>query len=242
MRTVAALALAALFTNPGGLTAQGTHSPRPTPDAHRLPLQIDTFAVFLIRGGDTTRTGTVVDELRADKAQLIRVYWAADRVLGDQLDTIISAMDGLRPLAYKTHSSTRIASLAYHDAKVTGWVRLPNGDSTSVRVPLPGLVYDGASYDLVVRASNLADGVSLVAPSFIIGPNAVSPISGVVKGSAPVDGHSCWVFQANFAGMPVTFWIDKGNRALRRQLMQIQVNTSILFAHASSARPSGRAT
>jgi hypothetical protein len=47
------------------------------------------------------------------------------------------------------------------------------------------------------------------------------------------------VFEAHFAGMPVTFWIDKRTRALRQQLLQPTVQFGILFA---APRRDGRGT
>lgn len=242
MRTVFSVLVVAVLCPLASLTAQARGARLPRLDGRRLPLQVDTFAVFLVRGSDTTRTGSVVDEVRADQGRLMRIYTASDRVLGEMLDTIVDVLRDLRPIAIKTRSSERVASLRYDSSNVSGWVRLPNGDSTTVQVPLSGPVFDGASFDLVVRASDLAEGDSLVAPSFIIGPNTVSPIAGAVVGSTLVDGHACWIFKANFAGMPVTFWIDKETRALRRQLMQLRVDIGILFTHPATPRSGRRAT
>lgn len=198
-------------------------------DGRLLPLQVDTFAVFVIQGRDTIRTGTLIDALRASGGRLTRIYSQSDRVLGPQLDTIISNVADLRPVSYVSASPTGIRHLTYSPGVVTGWSRLPDGDSAAVRVSLPPTVYDGASYDLVVRASQLADDFALTVPAFMAGPNAVGSVTGHVTATATVDGHACWVFNANFAGMPVTFWIDKSTRALRRQLMQPRVDFAVLF-------------
>src|SRR6267378_4085502 len=162
------------------LEGQGT---RLKLDTQRLGSRADTLAVFLIRGTDTVRTGAVVDEIRVEKERLIRVYSTTDRVLGNGLDTIISSRDGLRPIAYRTRSASRIARLSFRDLEITGWTRLPNGDSTEVRESLPAVVYDGASFDLIIRASPLRDGFSLAVPSFLIGPNTVGTLTGSVTGT-----------------------------------------------------------
>ena len=211
-------------------------------DARLLRTKTDSLAVFLIRGEDTIRTGTVVDELRSNESQLVRVYSTTDRVLGDRLDTIVSSFKDLRPVAYRTISASQIARISFEGRSVSGWLRLPNGDSTTVYTELPDVVYDATTFDLLARASPLADGFTLTVPSFLIGPNTVTALTGSVAGSEPVDGRACWVFKANFAGMPVTFWIDKETRDLRQQLMQFRADMAVLFRRARGVPIGERAT
>jgi len=201
-------------------------------DGRRLPLQVDTYAVYVIRGSDTARTGILFDALLTDSVRLVRVYDQRDLVLGRQVDTIVSRRADLTPIAYHDRSLRGIADLAYAEGRVDGWTRLPNGDTVGVHVLLPTPVYDGASYDLVVRSAELRDSLQLTVPMFLVGSNTVGAIGGRVAGSATVDSADCWVFRANFAGMPVVFWIDKRTRALRRQLMQLTDSFSILFTSA----------
>ena len=211
-------------------------------DGPRLLLGTDSFAVYLIRGVDTTRTGSVLDQLSSDGRRLTRVYTSTDRILGDRVDTIVSRLKDLRPVAYRSRSSSLIAQLSFDTAAITGWVRLVSGDSVPIRLSMPGVVYDGASFDLVARASELRDGLELSVPSFLAGPNTIATVQGRVDGSADVDGRACWMFKGNFAGLPVTFWIDKASRALRRQLMQFRVDQGILFAKPGAIAEHKRAT
>ena len=117
----------------------------PHVDGRRLPLQVDTFAISIIRGKDTVRTGTLVDALRADGNRLIRVYNQRDPVVGPQLDTIVSELPRLKPLAYRSASLGGVKQLTFAERTVSGWARLPNGDSVTVKVPLPPIVYEGTS-------------------------------------------------------------------------------------------------
>ena len=203
---------------------------RPPLDGRRLPIQADTFGVYIIHGADTVQSGTLVDRLRVEGRLLTRIYTQRDRILGPQDDSIVSDLADLHPVAIQSLSGMEFIRLDYTAGHVTGWARLPNGDSVGVDAPLPDPVYDGSSYDLVVRAADLADGFELSIPALLEGSNTVTTINGRVTGSAAVDGHDCWVFQAHFANMPVTFWVDKQNRALRRQLLQPSVGFAILFA------------
>ena len=202
----------------------------------------DTLAVFLVRGTDTARTGTIIDQWQASGDRLMRVYATVDRVLGNGLDTIVSSITDLRPVRYRTRSVERIADLTFSAGRVEGWMRLPNGDSTPVAVGLPSVVYDGASFDLILRASPLREGLELGVPSFLLGPNTVSLLTASVSGTVKVDGRACWIVKADFAGMPVSFWVDKETRILRRQVMQPRVGMQIIFAHATATPNARRAT
>ncbi len=237
-RSVSRIVLLA-FALPAALRAQTT---APNIDGARLPLEVDTFRVYLIRGHDTTETGFLIDALRADGGRLTRVYDQRDLITGHQLDTIVSRLPDLSPVSYHDQSKQRIAQLEFALGRVDGWTRLPDGESLAVHERLPAGVFDGTSYDLVIRAADLRDSLQLTVPSFILGPNTVSAIVGRVYGSDSVDGADCWRFRANFTGMPVTFWIDKRTRALRRQLMQPTVDLAVLFAKPRKRSRGGRAT
>ena len=211
-------------------------------DTKLLALRVDSLAVFLIRGNDTVRTGSIIDELRIEGKHLVRIDAMSDRILGNTVDTIVSSLEDLRPLKYSTHSPSQVTHLSFRSTEVTGWSRLPNGDSTTIRTELPTVVYDGASFDLVIRASPLAPSFELTVPSFLVGPNTVGKLTAAVTGTEIVAGRPCWVVKAHFASMPVTFWIDKENRSLRRQLMQPRIDMSILITIPKPRGASGRAT
>jgi len=223
-------------------TGQLAAQERPALDGHRLPLQADTFAVYVVRGRDTVRTGSLIDRLVSDGRLLTRIYTQVDQVLGAQDDSIVSQLTDLRPVSYHSRSDTHIADLRFGVRGVSGWSILPNGDSTSVDVPLPDVVFDGNSYDLIVRSADLHDGFTLTVPAFLVGSNTVGTITGRVTGSETVGRADCWVFEAHFAGMPVTFWIEKRTRALRRQLLQPSVQFGILFSAPAPPKGGQRAS
>lgn len=235
--TLRFLAGLALWPHPLPLPGQvGAAHP---PDGHLLPLQCDTFAIYYVWDTDTVRTGTVVDVLRSEGDRLIRVFDQADHALGPEFDSVISRVEDLAPVAYHGASDDRIAHLQFGASSITGWLRRENGDSVSLDLTRPAVVYDGFSYDLVVRASALEDGYQLTVPVFVLGPNSIVPITGRVTGSELVNGHDCWVFAADFAGMPVTFWIDKKTRALRRQFLKFRRNGGALYVTPAEPREVG---
>ena len=221
----------------GPLTAQEM----PRLDARLLPQSPETLAVYLLRGRDTIRTGTLVDELRISGNRITRIY-AEDDQISPQLDTIVSSVPELKPVSFNSRSSQMIARIAFSASTAQGWIRTAGGDSIAVRVPLPEVVYDGASFDLIVRASPLRDGYALTVPIFMAGANSVGTVGGRVRGSQAIAGRDCWVFAATFGAMSVTFWIDKETRSLRQQLLQVTVDTAILLAPPRPGVPGTRSS
>jgi len=209
-----------------GLTASAfgqNASAGPHFDSGRLRFGTDTFAAYVINGTDTSLNGYVITSLETNGARLTRTYSEVGQIISTE-DTIVDRRDDFRPLAHSTHSPYYVAWIAFDSAAVTGWQRLPNGDSVVVRVALPFPMYNAASFDLIVRASPLQDRFEVSLPGFRTGPNSIVTMRGRVTGAEAVDGHDCWVFKGDNANTPVTFWIDKQSAALRRQLIQFRVD------------------
>ena len=199
---------------------------------------IDSLAVFMVRGADTARTGTVVDELSIDvegsRRVWRRVYRSSDRILGNRLDTLVDDQATLRPVRHASRSSRSVELLSFGPQRVKGWMRLPNGDSVTVDVPLTGDAYNSSTVDLVLRASPLSDGWETTVSMFLPNTRTSVPLTARVRGSDTVDGIATWRVDADFTGMPVTFWIAKDSRQLVRQAMHIRPDVTILFTKASA--------
>ena len=221
--TYAALAAIALST----AASPGT-SARRAPDGRRLPMQTDTFTTYLARGSDTIRIGFVIDQLERQGDRVVRVYKSEDQVEGKLLDSIVDEQSGLRPVSHVQHSSFFRAAVAFTPSGVAGWRLELAGDSMPVGKSFSGAVYDGVSFDLFVRASDLANGAELEAPFYLIEADSVAVLHASVSGPAAVNGRACWVVRASFAGTPVTFWVDTATRALRRQALEVRQGTLIL--------------
>ncbi len=201
-------------------------------DGHRIPIRTDTMAEYLIKGADTIRTGYVIDRVSVDGDQLTRIYEGHSKATGNMRDSIVDRVGDLHPIVLDDQSAEMVALVRYGADSVTGWMRTPTGDSVKIAVGLPKVVYDGASFDLVIRASDLREGFELDVPIFEVGPNSVSEVGGRVAGSETIGGHDCWVFKGHFGSMAVSFWIDKDTRALRQQLLQPSVDFGILLTLA----------
>ena len=237
-----AAAVLVLAVSTRAATAQ---SAAPDPDARRLQPGVDSLAVFLVRGTDTTRTGTLRDELTVITAggapALRRVYVTMDQVLGTRVDTLVDVLADLRPLQHRSRTDRALEAIDFAAGRATGWMRLANGDSAAVDAVAAG-AFNASSFDLVLRASSLRAGWDVTVPAFLPTTRAVSPFRARVTGVETVGGEGCWRVQAEFTGTPVTFWIGQTSRALRQQVMQVRPDVQILFRPAAPQAPGGRAT
>jgi len=230
LRTIAAAALAASLAHAAAASAQVTVL---DVDGRRLQPGTDTLAVYVVRGGDTTRTGSVVDELRViagdDGAAIQRVYVTRDRVLGTGLDSIFDQLRTLSPIRERVSGTLRSGELAFLPGRVNGWMRFASGDSAAVEAPLTAGAYNAATFDLVLRAADLRAGWEADVQAFEPASRRVVPLMARVTGTERIDGHDCWRVAADFAGTDVTFWIDRDTRQLRQQVMDISPGVRMLF-------------
>jgi hypothetical protein len=231
------LVLITLVGLPGTARSQG---------ARLLVPRVDTFAVYLIRGTDTTRTGTIVDEIaviavNGDSA-LRRVYRSTDEVLGQRLDTLVDAFPSLSPRTHRSRSSRGMEFLQFSGGRVSGWLRLVNGDSVAIDQPIDSGVFNASSLDLVLRTSALTPTWQATIHVFLPSTKGVVPMQARVSGTDVIRGSRAWRITADFAGTPVTFWVDQTSRALVQQVMRVGVDVEILFARPSEKVPKGRAT
>ena len=223
---VALLAVAA-----SGAFAQ-THN-GPQPDGRRLHLVSDSLEVYVVRMGQQQRTGVVVDRLDTvrvnGQTMLRRIYRTADEVLGHSVDTLVDAYSTLEPQRVRSRSDRVTEQLDWRANRVVGVVKEPDKPSRAVDSPVPAGWYNSASFDLILRASPLADGYEVAVPTFS-GREGSHVMTAKVTGSESLPGHGdTWRLDADFAGLPVTFWISKTSRRLVRQVMHVAPGTEIVF-------------
>jgi len=162
----------------------------------------------------------VFETLRVVDSTLVRIY-TSDNPVAPQTDTVIDRMPGLTPLTHTTTSGEGSGAVRFTRAGAKGWWRLVNGDSMMINATFAGPVYNAASFDILVRASDLHEGVELTLDGFRLGANVVLPMRGRVAATDTVDGQPCWVFKGVNGMMPVTFWIDQQSHRLRRRVLQV---------------------
>ena len=205
----------------------------PEADGRLLPQRTDTLAIYLIRGADTVRSGRTIDELRVieeDGRKLLhRIYRTEDDRLGTRADTLVDEQLSLAPVRHRSGSPRTREVLDFAEGRVRGWLREEDGDSVPVDLAIGDSVRNASSFDLVLRASPLAEGWETTVPAFLPNARAVVPMRAVVGGSEEIGGRPTWRVEADFAGLPVIFWIDKATRAIRRQAILMGSDRMVLY-------------
>lgn len=241
MKLITILACVAL-ARPGGAQPP----PFPRPDAGRLAMGTDSLWMYLVQGKDTTPVGTIVDQLTRDtyraRPVVRRTYRSESRLSGVQVDTLVDAWPTLLPFVHRSYSARAIEQLAFAARNVTGTIRQPTGDSLLVSKTLPDVVYNSASFDLILRASPLADGWRTIVPTFLPSARTVVEMQARVTGSGRQGGVECWRVDAEFTGMPVTFWIAKADRRLMHQVMVPQAGMALIVSRDRALGRRGGAT
>jgi len=206
-------------------------------DARRLALGTDSSAVFLVRGSSSQRIGTVTEQLwtevRNDSNYLVRVTRSESTVFGLNLDTAVSTWPGLEPASRTTRSGDCVTRMSYRPFRV-----LVHGCDQAAPAAYAldaegATVYDGSTFDLLLRASALVLGDSIAVKAFVLPDSAVTSLRAnvVERSEMTTTGSSLevWKVQMDFAGLPATFWIDTESRQVVQQLIdldqEVQVQT-----------------
>jgi hypothetical protein len=205
----------------------------PQPDGRRLRLATDSLEVYVVRLGQPQRTGFLIDRLDTvrvnGETMLRRIQRTTDAVLGSSVDTLVDALTTLQPRSVRSRSDRGTERLDWQTSRVVGVVEEPDSPVRSIDSPLPKGWYSSASFDLILRASPLADGYGVAVPTFS-GREGSHLLTANVAGSEEVEGHGdTWRIEADFAGLPVTFWISKTSRRLVRQIMHVSPVLEIMF-------------
>lgn len=210
------------------------------PDGRLLRAGTDSLAIYLVRGDDTTETGVLVDELRVidrdGTPAFQRVYRSVDTLLGWRIDTLVDVQATLAPIQHRSRSDKTLEFLDFTRDSIAGWIRSATGDSAVVQLALPAATYNSSTLDLVLRASPLREGWEATIPVFLPGTRAVMQVPARVAGSEVVAGEDSWRVSTDFMGLPVTFWVGKGTRSLRRQAMALRPGVVLLFNKAAPKR------
>ena len=221
MRTIC-LAIIALAL-PSALNAQ---SARPTPNTALLRCgRPDTLEVYLVHGGNRRRTGMVVDQCQVSsntaEPTLTRVYRSEDALLGNRVDTIVDSWKSLAPRQYHSHSSSETVQLDWEGTRLHGMIKSNDKPSlTAVDEEFRQDAYDGASLDFILRASPLAPNYTTAVPLYVEGRGIIT-VTAKVAAEEVIDGRPSWRVDADFGGMPVSFWIAKDTRQLVKQVMHV---------------------
>jgi hypothetical protein len=232
---------------PTGVVAQGSLLAPSAVDAHRLTAGISSGMVFAVRGGDTVKTGTFADEIVVRADTLIFVRGIYDRLLGQEIDTLISHVPDLMPIGYSYSSLSgpvkRNGHFSFTGTKTTGWSSDSAGTVTTINITRPAVAWSVPSLPLVLRAMNLREGDTFAIQVFHPAYSEPGTLTAAILGSEQVHGRRCWrvnVFldSANQFG---TYWIDQATRTIRRQMSPLSPSVSLLLETSREPTGPGRA-
>jgi hypothetical protein len=220
------------------LRAQPVREPKP--DGRRLQLGTDSLVVFVVRQRRQEQSGTIVDVLDTirvnGEVRLQRVYRRTDVVLGDGVDTLVDHFPDLAPRNVQSRSDGGGTELlTWRGGRLTGTVEQTGKTKRSIDTAVAPSLYSSSSFDLILRASPLAEGYEIAVSTYSARRGATI-LTAKVVGAEVVPGFGdTWRVDANFAGLSVTFWIAKTSRRLIRQVIRVSPETELLFV---AARPS----
>jgi len=232
MRT---LLLVGLIGYGASLHAQQVREPKP--DGRRLQLGTDSLEVFIVRQRQWQRTGTIVDRLDTIRVggelRLQRVYRRTDAVLGNGVDTLIDHFPDLAPRSAHSRSDDGGTELlAWSAGRITGTLDQPAKSTRSIDTTVAPSLYSSASFDLILRASPLAEGYEIAVSAYSARRGATM-LTGKVIGTELLAGlGDTWRVDANFGGISVTFWIAKTSRRLIREIVRVSPEIEFVFAVA----------
>ena len=214
----------------------------PQPDGRRLRLGSDSLEVYIIRMGQPQRTGYLIDRLDTvrvnGETMLRRIYRTTDAVLGSSVDTLVDVLSSLQPRSVWSRSNRGTERLDWQMNRVVGVVEEPDAPARSIDSPRPNGWFSSASFDLILRASPLADGYRISVPTFS-GLRGSHVLTANVARSEAVEGYGdTWRIEADFAGLPVTLWIGKTSRRVVRQIMHVSPTVKIMFVAPQVGSPS----
>jgi len=203
-------------------------------DTRHLRLTTDSLDVYLVRQGRQQRTGTIVDRLdtvRVDgEVRLQRIYRRTDAVLGNGVDTLVDAFADLTPRWVDSRSDGGgVEHVVWRSGRITGVVQQGGKPARQLDTIVTSGVYSRASFDLILRASPLAEGYEVVVAAYS-GRQGLKTLSAKVTAAEVLPRlGAAWRVDADFAGLSVTLWIAKDSRRLLREVIRAAPGTEILF-------------
>jgi hypothetical protein len=223
-----------------GVSLHAQPSREPQPDARRLQLGKDSLQIFVVRQGQQQQTGIIVDRMdtvRVDGELLLhRVYRRIDLVLGSGIDTLVDHFPELT--LRRVHSQSEEGGtemLAWRAGHLTGTVDQAAKPKLTIEKDAARPPYSRASFDLILRASPLAEGYSVAVPAYSARRGAQMLTAKVVASEVRPGFGDTWRVDADLAGLSVTYWIAKTSRRLVHQIIRAAPGTELVIAAVGSS-------
>ncbi len=195
------------------------------------------MAVYLSRGGELQHLGTLHDEYtrteELGQPVLRRVYSNPSALFGHHVDTIVSAWPTLKPVRRVTNAASFQDDLLFRSDSILGSKSTAAHPPRIVARRADPLLYDGSSFDMLVRLAPLAPAYPLELPSYTSNADTTVTLRARVAGSAPLPHESgtlvdTWVVDMDFAGITSRLWIAKESRQLIRQTIDLAPGVQLL--------------
>ncbi|MDB4950334.1 MAG: hypothetical protein JWM27_2983, partial [Gemmatimonadetes bacterium] len=187
-------------------------------DGSRVRPARASFAWEIVRGEGSTPVGTLTDEVSVvqsgGRPALLRVL-SLQSARGALIDSTVSDARTLAPISQRSTQPRRSIALTFERGRMTGSVTPVGG--APVKVDTAGAVpaFDSSSWDLVLRALPLREGLSVRYAVFDVDLPGQTWYSARVTGverPAGAAGDAWRVETERGDGHQATVWIDRATR------------------------------
>lgn len=204
----------------------------------KVALGKDSLAVWFSQGSPERQIGRAWDELAlvdGPDARLWRVYRMENALFGPLLDTVVFELPSLRTFSRRTIGYLNSDSLFVMGDTVRGWQQRRNEPREPVVLYLPPGTIDANAFDLAIRATDWAPGVTREWQAYLPGQPGFLKMGARFEGMEVVrqrDGREieCWRILGDYAGSPVTFWIDPRDRGMVKQSIGLSRGAVMVLA------------
>ena len=212
-----------------------TQAQAPAFDVSKLTLGRDSLGITLTQNGQERVLGSAWDELTlGPEDQLRRIYRMENVIFGPLLDTVVLDPGSFRLSARRTVGRVNSDSLAVTHDTVYGWQQVQTGPKQPLALYLPSGVIDANAFDLAIRVTDWAPGVSKTWQAFLPSQSGIVPLAAYFDGTELVHQRNgqevaAWRIVGDFAGSPVTFWVDPRTRALVKESLGLSHGAAMVF-------------
>lgn len=195
-----------------------------------------TLSIYLERGGQRQRFGTLVETLvHTDGTEFVRVQ-RLESARGTQVDSIRATIADLSPRAHYSANPARIVDLRFDDeGVVTGTYAPadPNADALAIDDTLEAPAFDSNVIDLVARAVPLEHGFESAVRTYeralADAANTDVMYSVRVSGHEELDGREVAVVEFTKGANPTRLYVDLESRTTWKMEAEVAPGTTIVM-------------
>ncbi len=179
------------------------------------------FAWEMIRGDQKMPVGTLTDEITLAQEggrPVLRRVLSLQAMMGSLVDSTTSDARTLAPISERAHQPRRAVALDFDGRRVRGSITPTGGAPTAVDTASPRPAFNPGSWDLVLRALPLAEGLAVRYAVFDVDQPGERWYSARVVGVERPEGTTAeaWKVEMERGATKVTAWIDRSTREVLR--------------------------